>query len=180
MLRLAGALYWFWFHRDDLSEGRAWLESALRRAGDSVDPITRARALYGAGRLAHLQGDNDLARPPLVESVALWRASGALGKQSLAFALVALGRLARDDGDLAFACSLITESLALFKEQDDRWGQAYALDSLALVLRDESDFAEARSLMEASITLWWSWETRGDSPMPCITRGWWGFVRVTT
>jgi non-specific serine/threonine protein kinase len=61
MVRLAGALYWFWFHRGDLSEGRNWLESALARADDSVAPFTRARALYGAGSMAHMQGDNALA-----------------------------------------------------------------------------------------------------------------------
>jgi predicted ATPase len=154
MLRLSGGLYWYWFHRNDLSEGRAWLESALVRAGDSVDPITRARALYGAGSLAHMQGDNSLARSPLEESVALWRATGVPGKHGLAYGLIALGWLARDEGDLGTACSLLTESIELLKEQDDQWGLAFALKSLGMVYRDESDFTKARSLMEASIVLW--------------------------
>jgi len=154
MLRLAGALYWFWSYRGDLKEGRSWLESALRRADDPVSPFIRARALYGAGCMAYSQGDNALAYSLLEESVALWRGSGVSGKQGLAHGLSELGSLTRDKGDLVLARSLCAESVALFREQGDRWGLAYALINMGMVLRDESNFTEARSLMEMSITLW--------------------------
>jgi predicted ATPase len=61
LLRLAGALYWFWYLRGDLSEGRTWLESAIAHADDTVVLFARARALYGAGHMAYNQGDNALA-----------------------------------------------------------------------------------------------------------------------
>ena len=59
-LRLASALWWFWWVRGHLSEGRAWLEQALTASDDAPDEM-RARALYGAGSLAEAQGDYEQA-----------------------------------------------------------------------------------------------------------------------
>jgi len=50
-LRMAGALYRFWYSRGYLTEGHQWLEGALARSsGAAAGP--RARALHGAGWLA--------------------------------------------------------------------------------------------------------------------------------
>lgn len=154
ILQLAGGLYWFWYHRGDLSEGRTWLEDALRRADDSVSELTRARALFGAGGLAYLQGDSVFARSSLEQSVALWRACGTPGRHGLAHGLIALGRLARDQGNLTMARALSEESVALFEEQGDQWGLAYALNYLGMVLRDETDYTQARSRIETSVVMW--------------------------
>ena len=54
-LRLGGALWRFWHMRGYLAEGRRWLERALAGA-DGVAPAVRAKALTGAGVLAHLSG----------------------------------------------------------------------------------------------------------------------------
>ena len=59
-LRLAEALWWFWSVHGDLSEGRAWLDSALD-GSSGVDPSLRSRALLGASSLAWFQGDVDRA-----------------------------------------------------------------------------------------------------------------------
>jgi hypothetical protein len=62
-LRLAGALFWFWFHRGYLSEGRRWLGGALATEegiGGLPAPASaaaRAKTLCGAGLLAWMQGD---------------------------------------------------------------------------------------------------------------------------
>jgi predicted ATPase/DNA-binding XRE family transcriptional regulator len=154
MLQLAGALYWFWYHRGYQSEGRAWLNNPLERADNSVASSVRARALYAAGRLAHDEGDNVTARSLLEQSVALWRSLGAPGKQGLAHSLIIQGWLARDEGELALAHSLTAEGVALFREQGDRWGLAYALCNFGMVFRDETDFIEARRIIEASVSLW--------------------------
>jgi predicted ATPase/DNA-binding XRE family transcriptional regulator len=55
-LRLAGALWSYWWTRGALAEGRGWLEPLLARAA-MVSPAVRARALGGAGNLAWAQGD---------------------------------------------------------------------------------------------------------------------------
>src|SRR5207245_5832709 len=56
-LRLAGALWWFWKLRSYLSEGRRWLEEALAASAGGPTSPSRAKALTGAGVLAHYQGD---------------------------------------------------------------------------------------------------------------------------
>jgi predicted ATPase len=55
-LRLAGALWRFWWVRGHLTEGRQWLEAALARGADAPAAL-RAKALHGAGNLALPQGD---------------------------------------------------------------------------------------------------------------------------
>jgi predicted ATPase len=71
-LRLGGALTDFWRMRGHLSEGRQWLERVLTAVGTpshtSGEPASRsgsvplsaayAKALHGAGMLAHTQGDD--------------------------------------------------------------------------------------------------------------------------
>ena len=55
LVRLAGALWRFWWMRGHYREGRAWLEAALEQ--DAGSEAERAKALYGAGSLATEQGD---------------------------------------------------------------------------------------------------------------------------
>lgn len=57
-LRLSGALGRFWEKQNALTEGRHWLSKFLDLTKNSPDDLARARALYAAGRLAHLQGDD--------------------------------------------------------------------------------------------------------------------------
>jgi predicted ATPase/DNA-binding SARP family transcriptional activator len=167
MLRLAGSLFWFWYFGGIFTEGRRWLETALAKSTTLSVPTAsraksrnRARALYGAARLAYAQGENNKARTLVQDSVTIWRAVGASGKQGLAHALVVLGWVARDEGDLADARTFYEEAVQLFRERQDRWGLAYALTYLGLVPRDREDYAAARSLLEESVALW---EGLGDA-----------------
>src|SRR5262249_55578929 len=84
-LRLAGALFWFWEERSYLSEGRRWLEGALRPTNEPARTAARAPALFAAGVLAAMLGDLVAARARLEESVAIWREVG--DKRGLALAL---------------------------------------------------------------------------------------------
>ena len=59
-LRLAGALWRFWYVRGYLAEGRRWLRSALERS-EALDLVVRAKGLNAAGVLAWAQGDLDEA-----------------------------------------------------------------------------------------------------------------------
>ena len=57
-LRLAGAIWWFWYVRGYLGEGRGWL-SRMLLATPPGEPTAaaRAKALDGAGILARQQSD---------------------------------------------------------------------------------------------------------------------------
>jgi len=69
-VRIATALWRFWFTRGHLGEGRRWLETVLA-AGASLPAALRAKALNAAGRLALRQGDDASAQKVLEESLSL-------------------------------------------------------------------------------------------------------------
>ncbi|MGH2344051.1 MAG: ATP-binding protein, partial [Chloroflexota bacterium] len=150
-LRLAGALWRFWWMRGFPHEGRRWLEMTLAAAG-SAPAHLRARALAGAGVLAADQGDYTRARSLHEESLALWRTLGDM--DNVAGALNNLGSAAQQQGDYRAARLLHEESLAFWRAQDNRPGIAGALNQLACIARDDqSDYARASSLLEESLAL---------------------------
>jgi predicted ATPase/class 3 adenylate cyclase len=148
-LRLAGAMWHFWEVRGYWTEGREWLEGALKRAGD-LDVPARAKALTGAANLAFFQGDFTRASALGTESLALSRRLG--DKRAIASCLNVLGleacRLEKYDQ----AARLGEESLALSNEVGDRWGAAGAHLILGLVARGAGDYARAAPLLEEGVT----------------------------
>jgi predicted ATPase len=149
-LRLIGALRRAWVARGYLAETRARLEEALF-AGEAVAPSIRAKALYGYGRVALVQGDYDRAVRPLEESAAIFRASGV--RRGLAFALADLGWIAAARGEYERARSFGEESLAVARDAGDETTTAAALHVIACTMLDEGEYAEARPLFEESLAL---------------------------
>ena len=74
-MRLAGALWWFWFHRGYRDEGRGWLGAALGRAEPASTPA-RAKALCGTGWLSFVQGAPEAGRSDLEKGVTVAREAG--------------------------------------------------------------------------------------------------------
>jgi non-specific serine/threonine protein kinase len=107
-LRLAGALWGFWFHRGYRGEGLRWLEQALGQSGGA--PSTRAAALTGAEDLTWYLGDGVRGRALLAESVALFRTAGE--RRGLADALAFLGFIMREQ-DHARGTALLEESITI-------------------------------------------------------------------
>ena len=157
-LRLAGALWRFWWMRGFPHEGRRWLEMTL--ADPDAGPLeSRTRALDGAGVLAADQGDYGRARALHEESLALWRAAG--DPAGVAGALNNLGSVAQQQGDHQAARLAHEESLALYRSLVDAPGIAGALNQLACIARDDQgDYALAGTLLEESLALR---RTLGDS-----------------
>jgi len=143
-LRLAGALWRFWWTHGHLIEGRRWLEQAL--ATDVDDPALRAKALYGAGGLALEQGIYSTATVQLEASLADFRRIH--DKSGEALALTDLGLLARDKGELAQAKAFHGEALKLRRAVDDKRGIAVSLSNLAGIATIQGDY----DLAEAQLT----------------------------
>ena len=143
IVRLAGGLFWFWLSCGYVREGRDWLVPAL----DVADPepsLARARALLGAGALAHYLGDEARAGPLLERSLADAR---ALGDPWLtAHALINLGIDLADVGRYAEANPLLDEAVAITRATGDRIGFAQALSHRGLFgwASGETETAEAR------------------------------------
>jgi tetratricopeptide (TPR) repeat protein len=154
-LRLAGALWQFWFHRGYGSEARGWLEGALERGERGRAPartVARAKALLGAGTMAWEQGDRAAARSRLEESVALWRE--LKDEQGLALALQLLSVEMLSHGEHTVARSLAEESVAMFRRiGTDAFGLAISLAALGLIVVNQGDYALGSSLLEESIAI---------------------------
>jgi predicted ATPase/DNA-binding CsgD family transcriptional regulator len=156
-LRLAAALWRFWFIRGHLSEGRTWLEQVLALGEESLEPAAiraaRANMLVGAAILMGYQGEYRQARRFGEESLALFRDLG--DQRGMAAALGSLGLLARFRHDYAQARALYEQSLALLRELDDRWGIAQTLSQFVrtFFLDVQPDYTTAFSLCEESLVL---------------------------
>jgi predicted ATPase/DNA-binding CsgD family transcriptional regulator/transcriptional regulator with XRE-family HTH domain len=154
-LRLSGALWRFWYMRGHLSEGRRWLDRALAGAGDG-QTAWRARALCGAGVLAHYQSDHRRAAALCEESLAISRALG--DRAGEAAALNGLALVARM-GDYPAARALYEASLAIMRELGDGWGVAYTLTYAGIAAWIHGE-AGARPTIEEGLALF---RRSGDS-----------------
>jgi predicted ATPase/Tfp pilus assembly protein PilF len=160
-LRLAGALWRFWWWHGHFSEGRAWLAQVLGREAHPGS-VWRGKALTAAGILAREQGDFGHARSMLEESLAIRREMGDRG--GAAQALNIMGLVTSSQGDFSQAKELFEEGLAEYREADDQLGVANVLNNLGSVWRDEGQFARAAALYRESMEVYTSFgEKRGLS-----------------
>ena len=149
-LRIASALWRFWWMRGHLTEGRGWLERALAEAGQ-LPPAEHANALSSAGILAESQGDYEQATALHEQALALRRQMGdQLGTTT---SLTELGILARLHGDLDRATTLHEQALALRREMGDEQGMAGSLNELGLLALTRGDYVAAAPLLHQSLEL---------------------------
>jgi predicted ATPase/DNA-binding CsgD family transcriptional regulator/DNA-binding XRE family transcriptional regulator len=161
-LRLSSAIWQFWYAAGYLTEGSRWLDEALRLADGvasnqpdgargSIHVTARARALTGAGVLAHYQGHYARAATLCGQSLALSRQVG--DQLGTADALHGLALVARSGGDFAMARTMYEEARRIRESMGDRWGLSYSLRYLAVVLWMETEYAAARRESEAAVAL---------------------------
>jgi DNA-binding CsgD family transcriptional regulator len=131
-LRLGSALWRFWR-----------LRGYLGSSADSRLPWAdaRAKALTGAGMLAHYQGAYTRAAALCGQSLTLFRQLS--DRRGVAVALHGLALVARSAG----------KSLAISRELGDIWGSASSLCYLGVVYIFGADYAAARPVLEESLAL---------------------------
>jgi predicted ATPase len=186
-LRLAGALWRFWYLRDHWREAARRLENAL--CADERPTAARARALLGAAGHAIERGDAAKGRLFGQESMNLHRRLGdPWGMAFSAYLLGAMvvGQNSASLSDWSMAREQLDKSVRAFRELDDEHTLGIATDVLALacykvgdrhrVLRKISD-VPARQAMHASRPRRWArWvstsSTRAESKQPfrCSSR----------
>jgi tetratricopeptide (TPR) repeat protein len=148
--RLAAGLRTFWILEGYLTEGREWLDEALRRSNE-VPASVRRRVLTGAGSMAQLQGDLEKARNLYAEGLAESRAAG--DRHQLALATRGLGATAYLQGDFRAAREYVEEALQIGRELNDRFAIAASLNRLGDLARVEENFAAAQIFFEESIAI---------------------------
>ena len=146
-LRLASALLAFWVVRADWSEGREWVETALRRPG-SVDPAIRMKALRAAAELADVLSDYPNSTAFYEQSLAIARQ--LQDRRGIAAALFGLAHEANRVGRSEAARPLLAESVAIFRALGDEPSIARSLGGLAEL---EAHYGTARSLYEENLAI---------------------------
>jgi non-specific serine/threonine protein kinase len=153
-LRLGSALWRFWEIQDHLREGRHHLADLLALPAAQVHTAVRAKALYGAGYLAMMQGlerDYAVSQSLMEESLAIARELEE--PQLIANGIYGLGVVARFQGDNERAIERLEESLSLFRLLGDRVGEYISLYNLAEAATARGDYERALTLHEESLKL---------------------------
>jgi predicted ATPase/DNA-binding SARP family transcriptional activator len=151
-LRMAGALYWFWFHTGFWSEGRRWAVDALSLPAAVEQGPARAKVLFAAGTLSFWGGEAEVARSWLEASRDLWGELGDSRRRahaSLYYGMCTLS-LTRDP---ALARPALESAAAGFEAAGDRWGLAHACNALGGVLLLQKQTSEAAELHERSAAI---------------------------
>ena len=155
-LKMVGNLARFWEIRGPIPEGRLRLSDALAATADGAPG--RARALFGAGRLAFLAGDAAEAVPLLRGAAASARADGDARLASEALANIDAAAAILGDLDLGKAAG--EEAIAVARSAGDDWALAIALNNRGNMCMARGDFTAARPFMEESLAL----RRRGGEP----------------
>lgn len=149
-LKLAGALWRYWWMHNYFYEGRSWLERALNQA-DASPTSWRARALNGAGILARSQGDYAGARTYLEACLEIQKTLD--DPVGVANVLNSLGLLAYVQGDHVRAADIHEQALAYRRDLGDQRGIAISLNNLALSVQETGDYEKAEGLFRQSLDL---------------------------
>ncbi len=149
-LRLAVALWRFWYVRGYLTEGRRRLEQALRFPVPGADAL-RARALTGAGNLAFAQGDTAAAQARLAECQSLYQALG--DREGFADSHLHLGNVFYSQQDYAAAQRHYQDALTLYRELEAEVGIATSLINLGLIDMDQDRYPSAQAFYEEGLAL---------------------------
>ena len=146
-LRLAVALWEFWWIRGYLGEGQIRLQKALDR-GPEAGQRLRAQALNGLAAFMWMRGQYVRSAQLLWQSVALSKAAG-----DMASAGRGLCQLSLAEHDRNAAMALLDEALDLARQAGDRWGESYVRFHRGGWLTLNGDYEEAVPWLEGSASL---------------------------
>ncbi len=150
-LGMAADLWWFWYLRGFLAEGRTWLERSLALVAGAEQRAARAEVLLGAGALAWRQRDYAASGAYLELALAAFQALGL--ERGIARTKRYLGRLAQFQGDYGAAMAAFGDSLARLEALGDEAGVARTLDAMGLAAWQQGNLDQATAWLERSLGL---------------------------
>ena len=151
VLRLLRTLFWFWYMRGHVGEGRELYMGVLSRMGGSGLRKKMVELVREAGGLAYRQGDYASARSLFLEAL---RSSRDLGDQAgTADTLNFLGLVELAQGDLAAARSYYEEALGIHQRNGLEISVAWSFGGLGHVARFEGDYDRARSSYQEALAI---------------------------
>ncbi len=143
LMRLATAVWRFWWINGDLSEGRAWLDTALEH-GPDLAPALRARALEGAAGLAWAHGALERARELAQAALPLFAAAD--DRRGEVSSLIVLGHVALAREEFRAAEGLFERARELAEQDRLPSSVAVAVHNLGSVAFGEGDLERAERL----------------------------------
>jgi predicted ATPase/class 3 adenylate cyclase len=151
-MQLAGSLTFFWFRQDHHSEGRNYLDQALKAKGRAPKHI-RAKLFVSIGTLAYAQQDLEAAFEAFQKGAHLYREvndPAGLG-MALTFYGGILGML--HPSRYQEASSLCDEGLDLLRKIDDKPMLAQALNFCGEMFRWHGDYGKSKRIYEECLML---------------------------
>jgi non-specific serine/threonine protein kinase len=155
-IRLATALYPFWFSQGLFSEGRRWLDLLLTRSTGSPG-VERAKALYADSVMAGLQGDRKVQAALVAEGRRL--ADQTTDALLQAHIDLAESYLAVLGSDLLVARALLTHAVQVYAERSDLLLEAIGSGVLGLTHELLNDTERAIECYERGLAIT---EPRGE------------------
>ncbi|GAB7048237.1 BTAD domain-containing putative transcriptional regulator [Catenuloplanes indicus] len=149
-LRIAAAMWWYWWVAGRMAEGRAWLGRALG-AGPPEASASRAAALRAAASLARNSGDLTAARRLGEECLSVLRSLDGAGRRGLPAALNNLLITAQAQEDYPASLEFGYEALRIAEELSDARMIAAASNNTAGTLRCLGRLDEAEELFTRAL-----------------------------
>ncbi|MDR5698222.1 ATP-binding protein [Agromyces aerolatus] len=168
----AWTLYVYWWVDGHLGAVHAWMTELLDAAGDALDDLTRATALYFTRAIGFWQNPNDWVVPGLEESAERFHRAGDRSGEALALISLALALLGAERPDAERAAGALDTALDRFREAGDQWGEAMALVTMGRVALFQQRLPAAQADFDASLQVA---TTQGDELGAAIAmhhRGW--------
>lgn len=165
-VRLAAALWRFWYMRGYLREGRQWASLFLSHAAE-VEPPIHAKLLDGAAILAWRQADYATAEAWATAALTLYQqVSHTVG---VAQVLGHLGLIASDQGRAEQARAHYAASLPFYQAQSDWAGAASVLHNMGNLACQQNDNTAAQAYYQQCADLYT--ELGDDSGLALVSLG---------
>ncbi len=148
-LRLAGALARYWEVHSYLTEGYEHFQKLLAKTDDTMDPLVRAKAEVGAGRLSWCQDRDADALRHYHTALAIYEAARMTEQIGSVEAL--LGFAERSNGNGSAGRAHFERAKAIGEEQHLARVTAMAMHGLASLAADDGDFIRARQDKEKGL-----------------------------
>jgi predicted ATPase len=150
-LRTGAALWFYWYQRGFLSEGRGWLEAALDADAPAANAAIRANALLALANLErHLQRAGE-ARAHAAQALDIYRAMG--DKRGTANALGQLGMVTQYLNDFGAAATFLEEAIPLLRELENWERLTVTLVALGGLRQMQGDLEAARTHLADSLRI---------------------------
>lgn len=150
-LEIAGPLWWYWWARGLMIEGRGWLRRGLKAADPAPSPW-RGLALRAAAALTRNTGDFAEARELGEECLAVYQELSDREGLSIAYGSLCVTAMAQRDYEASLRYA--RESGALAEAAGDLRRHGSALNNIGLTLRILGRHDEAVEPLEAALRVW--------------------------